>query len=155
MHLMKDEPFQRLKERWNGVKEFLDNPKAFDQEIVPAIKVINEVEGLVTIFSCQGHTVPKGEGDHIDAGYIMFGVQDPKVLYRFYEILGELEGNRKHGVRLTMTSRMDVTVEPIADWYQVWNLTWVVHHPSRNRVWANVNKAATQAVEEYKHARQT
>lgn len=155
MHLMKDEPFQRLKDRWNEVKELLDDPKTFDQEIVPAIKVINEVEGLVSIFSCQGHTVHKNEGTHIDAGYIMFGVQDPKVLYRFYEILSELEGSRKHGVRLTMTSRMDITVEPISDWYPVWNLTWLVHHPNRNRVWANVNKAAVQVVEEYRLGRDT
>lgn len=152
MHLMADAPFKRLKHRWEAIHEDLDDPEQFDQAITPALKVMNEIDGLVTIFSCQGHVELHGplKAD----GYIMFGVQDPTVLYRFFTILAEKSGFGKNKIGLTMSQRGDITDRCInkdpKNWYPVWILSWVVTYRYHTQLYAAINQAAFEAVQEFK-----
>lgn len=94
----------------------------------------------MTIFSCQGH--PNKEKFY-DRGYIMFGVQDPTVLYQFFnEICSKLDVV-KHTVNLAMTNRMDVTMLSKEDrWYPVWELSWTIRLRNQKVVWKIINDAA-------------
>lgn len=139
MHLLDNDSFTRLKKRWEQLK---DSPEVADPEIIEAIKLLNNVDGLVTIFSCQGH--PNKEKFQ-DRGYIMFGVQDPTVLYRlFNEICSELNVV-KHTIQLAMVNRMDVTVVHKEErWYPVWGLSWKIRLRNQKTVWKVINNAVKQ-----------
>lgn len=139
MHLLDNGSFARLKKRWEQLK---DSPGVADPEIIEVIKLLNKVDGLVTIFSCQGH--PNKEKFY-DRGYIMFGVQDPTVLYRlFNEICSELNVV-KHTIQLAMVNRMDVTViHKEEQWYPVWELSWKIRLRNQKTVWKVINTAVKQ-----------
>lgn len=153
MHLMPEDSFKRLKARWDNFVKHIDDPKLADVEITLSMLMLNKVDDLVTIFSCQGH--PTAERPRA-VGSMMFGVRDPKPVYRFYELLQTaLSANTKEIqlVKLIIQRKRDVTLRGIVDptpWYPVWTVTWDVNLDNAAETWLQVNNAAVQVAAEWK-----
>lgn len=70
-----DTLFRIEERRWEKIKKLLESRPGIqlDPLIVPLLMRLNEVEGLVTRWSCSGH--PEKEGDE-GSGYIMMILRD-------------------------------------------------------------------------------
>jgi hypothetical protein len=146
---MPEDAFKRLKIRWDHYVEHIDNPKLADVEITLSMLMLNKLDDLVTIFSCQGH--PTEEKPRA-VGSMMFGVRDPAPVYRFYELLQDNLGSNTQVVRLTLQRKKDVTMQRTVPqpWYPVWIVNWDVNIQNAAEVWLQVNNAAIQVAAEYK-----
>jgi hypothetical protein len=146
---MPEDAFKRLVLRWDNYVEHIDNPKLADVEITLSMLMLNKVDGLVTIFSCQGHPTPEKPRA---VGSMMFGVRDPKPVYRFYELLQDALGSNTQVVSLVLQRKKDVTLHgtPNQPWYPVWTVRWDVNVDNATETWLQVNNAAIQVAAEWK-----
>lgn len=149
MHLMSEDAFRRLKERWDKCVERINDPKMVDVEITLSMLLLNKLDELVTIFSCQGHPTPQKPRA---VGSMMFGVRDPKAVYRFYELLKETLETEKQAVSLVLQYKKDITLRgtPNQPWYPVWIVRWQILHETAAETWLKVNNAAVQVAAEFK-----
>jgi len=126
MNYMSKRPFDKLVERWKHIQPHLDDLGSFDKELVDVLHVFNSVEGLVTVWSCQGHPERKGH----TSGYIMCGVRNRRAMAFLNDVFLRLAreyGNNANLVKLSTALRGDITVERSPEdkgmsWYNVWIL---------------------------------
>lgn len=152
MNLMPLEKFNLLKKRWEEVAPYLDDPTVFDPGLVDALRTMNAVDGLVTIWSCEGHPTETGPKRNT-SGYIMFGVRDVDaliVLQRLFRNLSNLYNGQRNLVRLSMADRGDLTADKKPGggqaWYPVWILNFGVHFTNTRRRHIQLGQAAENAV---------
>ncbi len=132
-HVVTQEQFDQLKERVNDViNEYKVDSSILDPVIAITIMQLNQLDDIVTIFSCEGHPV----GYKRDAGYIMLATTNPDKLYRLHQlILDQVVSENtvelgQHEYELA-TSR---AIWPVnydknnITWYNVFILRWGVYN---------------------------
>lgn len=138
-HQMHATDFRLLCARADELEE-----KDIDEKIRPLVKAINASDGLVTVFSCQGHE----EDAEWNQGYVMIGVRDLDHMEALYQRIRWKFKDNQHLVGVTQTTRQNFLGKPIKrtgkqPWWPVWNLHWKLNSVvSREQAWEWVNEAA-------------
>jgi hypothetical protein len=146
MNFMPDEKFVLLCQRWVDSRNRMKGDPKHDQGIMEGLFDINNISGLVSIWSCEGH--PDRAKGRTPVGYIMLGVRNQAgldALFAIYERLRDSMGSNQHHVKLTATSRVDGTVSmgeaEEEQWWPVWILNWPVFKEGREEYLQKVNNA--------------
>lgn len=99
-----DTLFRIEERRWGKIKKLLETTPGIqlDSLIVPLLMRLNEVEGLVTRWSCSGH--PEKEGDS-GSGYIMVILRDAEREQNIRLLEAICDKAYRNGKQLNLPSR--------------------------------------------------
>lgn len=159
MNFMPNDKYIWLSDRWNRSKDQMKGSSGHDQGIMDGMFAINQIPGLVTIWSCEGHPHERRPDDSLKGprtatGYLMIGVRDQEALDKLFDIyrtLSDASGNLCHLIELKATKRGDISqgIEEAKKeklWWPVWILNWPVFTPNKKTYFDRVNKSIIEVL---------